>query len=115
MAEKKQNNILSLDFINDNSKYPGSARAAMVANMTDEQNQEFLKHIRMDPEHIPNYEPVYLEELTRQYSQDYKRAITRVDQERFKKVNILTDYFDEAFDGEYWEEFWKSFLAPGYE
>ena len=108
MAENKQKNILSRDFINDNSKYPGSVRAVMVSNMADEQCEEFLKAIEMDQKYMPNYEHVYPEELTQQYSQEYKRALNLVDQERFKKVNILTDYFGEVFDSEYWEEIQES-------
>jgi len=115
LVENKEDNILSMDIINDNSKYPGSARAALVMTMADEQSLDFLRILRMDTEHLPNYEPVFFEELRRKYSQDYERALDYVDQERFKEANILTDYFEEAFDGEYWEEFWKAFLAPGYE
>jgi len=115
LVENKEGNILSMDFINDNSKYPGSGRIILVMNSLDEQNQEFLAFIEMHPEHLPNYEPVYFEELKRRYPKDYDDALEFVDQERFNKVNILTDYFEEAFDGEYWEEFWTAFLAPGYE
>jgi hypothetical protein len=52
MAKNKQNTILSLDFINDNSKYPGSVRATIVSNMADEQFEEFLDALEMDRESI---------------------------------------------------------------
>ena len=115
MVENKQDNILSMDIINDNSRYPGSGRIILVMNSVDEQNMQFIVRIDMDEQHLPNYEPVFFEELKRQYPQDYEHALENVDQERFKEVNILTDYFEEAFDGEYWEEFWEAFLAPAYE
>ena len=115
MAINKQNNILSMDIINDNSRYPGSGRIILVMNMADEQNLDFLALLEMDTEHLPNYEPVFFGELQRQYNQEFMDALEYVDQERFNEVNILTDYFEEAFDGEYWEEFWEAFLAPAYE
>jgi hypothetical protein len=115
MASIPIDNTLSLDIINDNSRYPGSGRIIMVMNMVDEQNGEFIALLDIDPEHIPNYEPVYLEELKRKYSKAYDRALQRVKLERFREVNILTDYFTEAFDGECWDEFLEALLTPGYE
>jgi hypothetical protein len=114
MASELKDNTLPLDIINDNNKYPSSGRIIMVMNMVDEQNQEFLARIRIDEKHLPNYEPVYLEELKRQYPERFEEALDFVDQERFRKTSIWTDYFVEAFDGEYWEEFWKAFLSRAY-
>jgi len=115
MVENKQDNILSIDIIIDNSQYPGSGRIILVMNSVDEQNMEFIVHIDMDEQHLPNYEPVFFEELKRQYPKDYEYALENVDQERFKEVNIMTDYFEEAIDGEYWDEFFEALLAPCYE
>jgi hypothetical protein len=72
-VEERQNNPLTLEMLNDNKFYPPSARAATVMTANDAVNQKFVEVLFLDTTHFPNYEPVYFDELKRQFSVLYQQ------------------------------------------
>jgi len=64
-AANRENNPLTLQMLNDNNFYPGQLRPATIWNSADIISVQFLVSLRIDPIHVPNYEPVFFELLVR--------------------------------------------------
>jgi hypothetical protein len=86
LAANREDNTLPLEVINNNNTYPGGVRPAISMIAAEEINSSFVRELRMDPTHYPNYEPVFFEELKRVHAKVYSEIVDDMTGEEEVKV-----------------------------
>jgi len=88
LAESRQDNELTMEIINDNDKYPTDARTTLQMGLGSYENMNLLDELGLDTNHMPNYEPVFLNTLQMIHEKEYKSEIS-------KRIEL---YGDEVYD-----------------